>query len=258
MKSTFNRSTLIGSVIALGAGFALLGTARAGILYSVSTGMNSTPSQTATATFNFAVPGAFTLTLDNIGNLNGIASVLDGFNFNQSGLTSLALTGISSSDGLVTCTSTSARKGSCTDSNPGAQSLSDWSVSSTGSAVSMSAGRGLHPYGIVNDSADTWVAKHGRKGGLTNPQHNPYLEGPVTFTFSVGPDSMLPTVTDFQFLFGTRPDVISGVCTSDNQCAPTEVPPVETPEPGALAMFAAGLLGCALFINRRRRASRPR
>ena len=31
---------------------------------------------------------------------------------------------------------------------------------------------------------------------------------------------------------------------------------VQAPEPGALAMFAAGLLGCALFINRRRRASR--
>ncbi len=29
-----------------------------------------------------------------------------------------------------------------------------------------------------------------------------------------------------------------------------------TPEPGALVMFAAGLLGCAVFINRRRRASR--
>ena len=32
--------------------------------------------------------------------------------------------------------------------------------------------------------------------------------------------------------------------------------PVSTPEPGALAMFAAGILGCALFINRRRRAAR--
>ena len=32
--------------------------------------------------------------------------------------------------------------------------------------------------------------------------------------------------------------------------------PVSTPEPGALAMFTAGLLGCALFINRRRRAAR--
>ncbi len=31
--------------------------------------------------------------------------------------------------------------------------------------------------------------------------------------------------------------------------------PVPTPEPGALALFAAGLLGCALFV-RRRRASR--
>ena len=32
--------------------------------------------------------------------------------------------------------------------------------------------------------------------------------------------------------------------------------PVSTPEPGALAMFTAGLLGCALFINRRRRVAR--
>ncbi len=258
MKFAFDRSSLTRGVIAMAAGFALLGTAHAGILYAVSTGTNSTAHQSATATFSFSTPGVFSLTLDNTGNLNGIASVLDGFNFNQSGLTSFTLTGISSSDGLVTCTSFSASSGRCSDSNPGAQSLSDWSASSTGSSVSMSAGRGLHPYGIVNDSADTWVAKHGRKGGLTNRQHNPYLEGPVTFTFSVGPDSMLPTVTNFQFLFGTRPDVISGVCTSDNQCAPTEVPPVETPEPGALAMFAAGLFGCALFINRRRRASRQR
>jgi hypothetical protein len=30
----------------------------------------------------------------------------------------------------------------------------------------------------------------------------------------------------------------------------------EAPEPGALALFGAGLLGCALFIGRRRRASR--
>ena len=258
MTFAFNRSRLIGTFVALGAGFALLGTARAGIVYSVSTGTNSTASQTATATFDFSAPGAFTLTLDNIGNLNGIASVLDGFNFNQTGLTSLTLTGISSSDGLVTCTSTSAHSGYCTDSNPGAQPLSDWSVSTAGGAVSMSAGNGLHPYGIVNDSADTWVHHHGQQGGLTNAQHNPYLEGPVTFTFGVGPDSMLPTVTDFQFLFGTQPDRIDGVCTSDNQCSPPSVPPVETPEPGALAMFAAGLLGCALFLNRRRRASRQR
>ena len=29
-------------------------------------------------------------------------------------------------------------------------------------------------------------------------------------------------------------------------------PPVSAPEPGALALFAAGLLGCALFVSRRR------
>ena len=133
--------------------------------------------------------------------------------------------------------------------------MTDWSVTTSGGSVSMNAGQGYKPYGIVNDSADSWVASNGQKGGLTNSQHNPYLEGPVTFTFSVGGDSTLPTLSGFQFLFGTTPDTIDGFCTSDNQCSPN-LPPVATPEPGALAMFAAGLLGCALFINRRRRASR--
>jgi len=255
MTFSLKRSSLTRGVIAVAAGCALLGTAHAGIMYLAGTGTNGNANQSATATFSFSSPGSFSLILDNTGSVAGIASVLDGFNFNQMGLNGIALTSISSTDGLVTCTSSSATTGSCVDASGGMQTVTDWSVSSSGSAVSMTAGSGLHPYGIVNDSADTWVQNNGKQGGLTNGQHNPYLEGPVTFNFSVGPDSMLPTVTDFQFLFGTTPDVIDGFCTSDNQCSPN-LPPVATPEPGALAMFAAGLLGCALFINRRRRASR--
>ena len=252
MRSPFNRSALVGSVIALGAAFALLGTAQASILYTVSTGTNGNANQSATATFDFSMPGTFSLTLNNTGSVVDIASVLDGFNFSQSGLSSFSLSSIYSAEGLVTCTSSSAKTGTCTETGGGMQSLSAWGVSSTGSAVSMSAGKGLHPFGIINDSANTWVASNGQAGGLTDAAHNPYLEGPVTFTFNVGADSTVPSLWNFQFLFGTAPATIDGTCTSSNDCSP----PVETPEPGALAIFGAGLLGCALFINRRRRAAR--
>lgn len=52
-------------------------------------------------------------------------------------------------------------------------------------------------------------------------------------------------------------DQFSGGCTGSN-CVEysTDSSIVPTPEPGTLAIFGAGLLGCALFINRRRRASR--
>ncbi len=252
MRSPFNRSALAGSVIALGAAFALLGTAQASILYTVNTGTNGNANQSALATFDFSSPGTFSLTLNNTGTVVGIASVLDGFNFSQSGLSSFSLSSIDSAEGLVTCTSSSAKTGSCTEANGGMQPLSEWGVSSTGTSVFMSAGQGLHPYGIINDSANAWVASNGQKGGVTNAEHNPYLEGPVTFTFNVGADSTVPTLWNVQFLFGTEPTTIDGTCASSNECSP----PVATPEPGALAIFGAGLLGCALFIHRRRRAAR--
>ena len=51
-------------------------------------------------------------------------------------------------------------------------------------------------------------------------------------------------------------DTFSASATGNDPSYSVDTTLVQAPEPGALAMFAAGLLGCALFINRRRRASR--
>lgn len=52
-------------------------------------------------------------------------------------------------------------------------------------------------------------------------------------------------------------DVLAGC--SGNGCASYSLDNeiVASPEPGTLALFGAGLLGCAIFVGRRRRASRP-
>ncbi|MGC8520091.1 MAG: PEP-CTERM sorting domain-containing protein [Steroidobacteraceae bacterium] len=70
-------------------------------------------------------------------------------------------------------------------------------------------------------------------------------------------DSALPTTAT-----GTSFDLNAGTYTLyyvEANGAPSELSfqnVTEAPEPGALALFGAGLLGCALFIGRRRRMSR--
>ncbi len=248
INARHKKISVLTGIAALAASLAMAGPAFATIVpITFITGTNGNTNQSASATFTFTT-NSFTLALDNTSSIDAITSVLDGFGFNQTGMTNIMLTGITSPDGVVTCTATTSKTGSCSDTSPGSQPTSDWTITASGGSVGMDAGTGLHPYGIVNDTIDTWVANNGKSGGLTNGQHNPYLEGPVSFTFSYSADSSPLSISNVSFLFGTGPDVI---CAQGSTCSP----PVSTPEPGALAIFAAGLLGCALFINRRRRAA---
>jgi hypothetical protein len=249
MTSPFKLKAL--SLAAALACCALAGNANAGPIttYTFSTSASSASNQQASATFSFG-SGYLGLTLSNTGVVENIASVLDGLNFTASYDSGASLLSTAATD-VVTCSDTS-----CTDSTTGIQSATYWSASFTGDSVAMVAGKGYHPYGIVNDSIDTEVnANGGRSGGLSNSEHNPYLEGPVTFNFlwPQSSESSIPSVSNVQFLFGTTPDYVDGTCVAGCTSSP---PPVATPEPGALALFAAGLLGCALFVRRRRALAR--
>src|SRR5205085_2744350 len=96
-------------------------------------------------------------------------------------------------------------------------------------------GKSLHPYGIVNSSFIT----NASLDGLTNPQHNPVLLGPVIFDITFAGLTAIPGVSNVVFSFGTEPALVNGQCTSDNHCQP---PPVlESPEPQSLLLVALAL-----------------
>jgi hypothetical protein len=233
--STFAAATAIGA-------FAVSGMAAANVIYDFTTGPNGNANQSATAEFNFADANHFTLTLTNTGTIIAIDSVLDDFSFTESGtLTTLALNSIADT-GVIDCTASTNQASNCTKTTSNLDATGDWSLTKTGNNVSLVAGVGEHPYGIVNDT----ILGNGNLDGLRNQQHNPYLDGPVTFTFTSTGETSIPTISNVVFSFGTTPDFIAGV----------PVTPTPTPEPASLALLGSALAGLGLAVRRRRRVGK--
>lgn len=221
----------------------IAGSANANTIYTFSTAGNGNANQSGTAVFDFSSANSFTVTLTNTGTIVDIASVLDGLKFTESGTpTGITLNSIFATDGKVDCTASTNTTASCTDTSPGAQPTSDWTATLSTATVTMAAGNGNHPFGVVNDTIDA----NGNLDGLRNAQHNPYLEGPVIFGFTTTGETTIPTISNVVFQFGTQPVNIDGVCTDG--CTPRRVP-----EPASLIIFGAGLAGMGLLGRRRRK-----
>ncbi len=228
------------SVLALVLATTVAGLSQAATSFTVVNGVAS-DNRPQNGQVDFTFNNTYTdlkVTLTNtagVGQLSGITSVLDGVSFSLSGVLLSALTLNTSfadasfnPNGTVSCAS---KDDPCTwNSAPVSVNTAGWKFdSSTGKL----APDGYKPYGIVNSNLVSY-------DGIPNIQHNPYLNGPVTFDFAIANSGNVPiTVTSANLYFGTGPDIRVAV-------------PVPEPQTYALMLAGLGLVG---FAARRRKAA---
>jgi hypothetical protein len=190
--------------------------------------------ENAKATINFLSLTKMTITLENTagpGQLGGISSVLDGFTFtfstSPSTITLENAVTIGGSPQKLDCSS-----GTCVSTSAGSGSYG-WTVTGALASPLLAAGNASYkPYGIVNSNIQT-------TDGIPNAQHNPYLNGPVTFTLDLTGLTTIPDITSASFYFGTVPDIQTG----EKQTL--------VPEPATMILLGLGLLGVGIAVRKR-------
>ncbi len=244
--TSITMAMVLGLAGALGAG-----TAQASVIV-FQTPMGATTSGgavSATASFTLSANTLDIQLTNTLANPTSVAQLLSGLSFTlDSGLTNGTLS--SSVANFITVASGG------TFSSAGSGLPTGWVLQPGFDLcdICASGGGSNRPAGLIIGPPGAGHLYSSANGSIAgNGPHNPFIDQTASYDLNIQGLSASDAISSVTFRFGTTfgTDTVDGVCTSD--CGGTSVP-----EPGPLALFAAGLLGCALFINRRRRASRQR
>jgi hypothetical protein len=198
-------------------------------------------SHTASGTAVFSASGG-TLTIkitNTTGTVNDQSDVITGLSFAFTGgsgvsLTSTSATGFEDCSDSSSCQSVTTWDDDHKGSAPGATYL--WGYSSPQLAA---GGGSWKPAGIVNTSVT-------EGGSIGNAEHNDYLMGPVTFTFSYS--GTITNVGSVAFHWGTGSDTSDGTCTGG--CGSGGIQSV-TPEPSSIILLSGVLFLTVGSIRRK-------
>ena len=234
--SKLSRLSAIAGALMLASGFAFAGSVQ---YYFTANGVTEGAAQEASALFTFDSASQLRITLtDNVNPTGLIASEVDGLQFTFAGAAPASLTLLSVTPAsVINCSQGVAPCPPGDGSTP-----FGWGSTISGSGGALGAGFNgsgfsFHPYGIVNQN---YLAS-----GISDPDFNPLLVGPVTFTFALTGLTFIPEVDSATFLFGAVPNRVVGV----------DPPvPAAVPEPQTLVLLGLGLLSAAFFVRRRDRA----
>jgi hypothetical protein len=188
--------------------------------------------------------GSVTVTLnDLLGNPHSVGQLLSDFFFTLSSAPTTALNTTSTPTGSLIDI---AGDGTATTY---AGAVTNWDLTSSGATILLNSLNGSGPsQTIIGPAGPLGLYTNANKSIAGNGPHNPFLTGPVTFTFLVGGVTTSTTVTAATFSFGTAAgDNVPGTPCTD--CGGTVE---DIPEPLSLFLMGGGLLGVGVLGKFRR------